>query len=412
MTKHASDTVISVPRFTRQVDGDDVLIGNVKTGTFLAVPPEAVEILDCLAEGQSIQQASEFYRKKYGEELDIDDFLEIMKSKGFIIIGTKAKDSEQEFVPLEEHPSSIHYHFSNFPQPVARLLYGRFSISFWIFVIVLATIALAKDRYLIPRPSDFVFPQYRVLSFLTFLVLALGSIFLHELSHVIAARALGVNARLGISNRLWFLVAEADITGLWAVPKRQRYLPLLAGILTDAASAAMLILLLFAYDTHWIYLPAFVSRICKALVLSYWLRIVWQFYVFVRTDMYFVITNYFDCRSLLRDTEDFLRNLISPIVRFIQPVDQSHIPESEQRVIKIYSVCWVAGRILALYVLVAVTVPVVYGYLHDLFHALHLGIATNMDDVVDSLILSIFVIGTLSSGLFLWIRGMLRRERT
>jgi putative peptide zinc metalloprotease protein len=410
MTRYASDTVVSVGRFTRQPDGEDILIGNPENGTFLAVPAEAVEVLDYLAQGRTLQQASEFCREKYGEPLDIDDFIGIMEAKGFVATAETGGNSQPER-PVVPPASSLRYHFSDFPQPVARFLYGRASLLFCLLLTAVAGAAMVADQSLVPHPADLVFPQYRVISFLTFLFLAFGSMFLHELSHVVAARALGVNSKLGIGHRMWFLVAEADLTGLWAVSKKQRYLPLIAGIITDAVSAASLVLLLYAQDAQWIHLSIFVIRICKALVMSYWLRILWQFYVFIRTDIYFVITNYFDCRNLLSDTEEFLKNCVSRLFRSGRLIDQSHIPAAERRVIRVYSVLWLGGRVLALYVLFAVTLPVVYGYLHDLFSAFRTGVSANIDGFIDSLLLSFFVVTTLSAGLFLWIRGMIRRER-
>lgn len=401
--------MVSVRRFTRQPDGEDILIGNPENGTFLVVPVEAVEVLDYLAGGRTLQQASEFCREKYGEPLDIDDFLGIMEAKGFVAtVESEGKGSEGAAAP---QASPLRYHFSDFPQPVARFLYGWASLLFCLVLTLLAGAAMISDQSLVPRPADLVFPQYRVISFLAFVCLALGSLFLHELSHVVAARALGINSRLGIGHRMWFLVAEADLTGLWAVSKKQRYLPLLAGLITDVVSAAILVLLLYAQDVQWIHIPIFAIRVGKALVMSYWLRILWQFYVFVRTDIYFVITNYFDCRNLLSDTEDFLKNCIFRFIHSGRRIDQSHIPAAERRVISVYSVLWLGGRVLALYVLFAVTIPVVYGYLHDLFNDYRAGVSANIDGFIDSLLLSLFVVTTLSAGLFLWIRGMIRHER-
>jgi putative peptide zinc metalloprotease protein len=402
--------VVSVRRFTRQPDGEDVLIGNPENGTFLVVPREAVDVLDCLAAGQSLQQASEFYREKYGDPLDIDDFLGIMEAKGFVAAAETLGNGQSAPVAGRQSPP-LRYHFSDFPQPVARVLYGWPSMLFCLVLTLCAGAGLIFDKSLVPRPADFIFPQYRVISFFVFLSLAMGSIFLHELSHVVAARALGVNSRLGIGHRMWFVVAEADLTGLWAVSKKQRYLPLLAGMITDIVSAAVLILLLLARDSSWIHLPIFAVRICKALVMSYWIRIVWQFYVFVRTDIYFVITNYFECRNLLGDTEDFLRHLASRVIHSGRLIDQSHIPAAERRVIRAYSVLWLGGRLLALYVLFAVTIPVVYGYVHDLLRSIQSGVSINTDSFIDSLLLTLFVVTTLSVGLFLWVRGMIRRER-
>jgi hypothetical protein len=47
------------------------------------------------------------------------------------------------------------------------------------------------------------------------MVIGYATVFLHEMAHLVAARgAVGVSSRLGISHRLWYLVAETDMTGV------------------------------------------------------------------------------------------------------------------------------------------------------------------------------------------------------
>ena len=79
---------------------------------------------------------------------------------------------------------------------------------------------------------------------------------------------------MGISNRLWYLVAETDLTGLWAVPKAEA----LSAITRGRArlmrfQRRCLCWLLFALGHKWLTLPVFTVRMVRALVLSYWLRI-------------------------------------------------------------------------------------------------------------------------------------------
>lgn len=408
MTKYTSDLVVTVRKFTRQLDGQDVIIGNADTTSFLAVPPEAVEMLDYLAAGKNVGEATDFYLQKYGEALDADDFLGIMEAKGFIV----AAETGSHSPPAASHRSPpIRYHFSSIPQSVAAFVYSPLTLVVYLSVTLLAVSAMVIDKRLVPRATDFVFPDHRVLSAAVFIGIAMATIFLHELSHVIAARAQGINSRLAIGNRMWFVVAEADLTALWAVPKRRRYVPLLAGMITDIVSGALLVLALFARDDGWISLSDFTVRLLRALVLSYCLRIVWQFYVFVRTDIYFVIASYFDCKNLLKDTENFLRKFISQVFPSVRVVDQSNIPASELRIIRLYSIVWVIGRALAFYVLIAVTIPVAFSYIRNLAHAFQAGSSTGVYNFVDSLLFSGFFLISTATGMFLWIRGMARRQR-
>ena len=64
---------------------------------------------------------------------------------------------------------------------------------------------------------------------------------LHECAHWLAARAVGVPARIRISRRLFFLAFETDLTGLWSVPRRRRFGAILAGMALDAAILAVVL---------------------------------------------------------------------------------------------------------------------------------------------------------------------------
>jgi len=255
------------------------------------------------------------------------------------------------------------------------------------------------------------FSDHRALAWTIFTVAAYAGTFVHEFGHLIAARAVGVNARMGISHRLWYLVAETDLTALWAVPKRQRYFPMLAGMLLDAVSTAFLILLLFAQRSGWLSFSSFNVHLVRAVALVYLMRIVWQFFLFVRTDLYYVIATAFNCRNLLGDTSHYLRNLAARIIPSIDLVDQSGIPASELRMVRAYSLLWIAGRIWAVLVLVVVTLPVSFSYLRDLTAAFRLGYSANPGNFADALVVATYVLAPLIAGFVLWIGGMVRRER-
>ncbi|HET6840581.1 MAG TPA: hypothetical protein VFK06_02695 [Candidatus Angelobacter sp.] len=410
MSTYTQETVVTVQPFTRQPEGEDIIIGVVETGVFLAVPPVAVELLEYFAQGRSVGEVSELYQQKYGEALDVDDFLNLLENKG--IVKPVGKGSELKAAsPAPRTVRRVRYHFGNFPQPLAQLIFSRPVIAGCFLTMTLAVAALIWAPSLIARPSDFVFREHRALSWVIFTVIAYASILLHEMGHLVAARAVGVSSRMGISNRLWYLVAETDLTGLWSVPKEQRYLPLLAGLLVDLVSSALLILLLFARDHKWLELSIFTVRLIRAMVLSYWLRIIWQFFLFVRTDIYFVIVNFFNCRNLLKDTEGYLRSLAARVIPWIRRVDQSGIPASERRVIRAYAVVWIIGRIMAFATLFSVTIPVAVSYIRDLAGAFRAGYSANHYNFVDSFVLSAVFLVPVLIGLMLWIGGLIR-ERT
>jgi len=406
---YARDTVVEVPPFTQQPDGEDVIIGRIETGVFVAVPLEAVELLEQLAQGKSVGEVADQYQQDHGETLDLDDFLSIMEAKGIV------RPHVHETGAGEDRPSPrprSRYHFSNFPQPLAKFLFSRPVLAASFVVIAMAVAAYAYDSSLLRGWRDLYFTDHRTLSWTILTLAGYVALFLHELAHLIAARSLGVNSRMGISNRLWYLVAETDLTGLWSVPKRERYLPMLAGVLLDAVSGAVLVLLLFAYTNKWLSLPPLWVQLVRAIAFTYVMRLIWQFCLFVRTDLYYVIASFFNCRNLLSDTKGFLRNLIARVLPLVRPVDQSNIPAAEKRVIRVYSVFLVAGRLWAFSLLLSVTLPLVVHYAGNLVAAFKAGFSANPSDFIDAILLATYFLLPIMVGFTLWIGGLWRQERT
>lgn len=403
------DSVIAVAPLTRQQEGDEVVIGSAEKGVFLAVPVEAAELLDQLAQGKTIGEVEDSYRETYGETPDLDDFLSALESKGLVELS--GESSPGSAPALRQSRPNRRFHFGNFPQRLAQRLFSRTALGFCFLFIALAVAAIARDPWLAPRPGDLFFPDHRALSWAIVVICSYAGVFVHELAHLVAARAVGINSRMGISHRLWYLVAETDLTGLWAVPKRSRYLPMLAGMLADATSGALLILLLFACHRESLVFSNLWMRMVRALVFSYLIGIMWQFFFFLRTDLYYVMATFLNCRNLMGDTQIFIRNRVARIIPSISAVDQSAIPMAERRVIRPYAVLWVAGRVWSLCVLMLVTVPVGVSYVRNLGAAFRAGYSANPSDFIDALMMAVFLI-PIVWGLILWIGALTRREGT
>ncbi len=327
-----------IPLGHRQRDGDELIIGRPDTGTFVAVSPEAVELLDRLAQGWSVGEVA---AQAKSEVSDLDGFLSSQEIEGLVKPHSANEDSNT--LPTMT-PPVLRYHFSAFPQKLAQRIYSRPALAACFLLICLASVALIYDPSLWPRGLDLFFTSHKTIMLTILLIVSFGSVVIHESSHVIAARAQGVNSRLGLGNRLWAFVVEADLTGLWSIPRRQRYLPMMAGSLFDAVMSSGLILVLLAHNHALVVMSPITVQLLRAILLTYMTRIMWQTLLFVRTDYYYVIATFFNCRNLMGDTEDYLRNQLARFISRIRPVDQSTIPASERRVVMMYVFVWTRWR--------------------------------------------------------------------
>lgn len=406
MSRFTADTQVRFLPFTRQIEGEDAVIGRPEARVFLALPVEALELLDELQAGKSIGEVQEEHRRKTGELPDLESLLSYLEERGFL-----APDGPLAAGSVSRPETPIRYHFAGFPQGLAQKLFGRAALTAYGLLILLAMAAAFGDPRLRPSWKHLFFDQHVTLMASLLMVSGLLLTFLHEMGHLVAARARGVSCTLGISNRFWVLVAETDMTGVWALPRSQRYLPILAGPLVDAVCGAFLTLVLFGHYHGLIGLPPLLTRFVQALATVYILKMVWQLYFFVRTDFYYVYTMTFGCRNLMKDTQDFLRNRFFRLIRRTPPVDQSHIPAREMKAIRFYSGFWLVGRLLAFTVFFGFIMPALLGYLGAVFVTLVSPRSATAYQVLDAGAFGIASMGLLLLGIGFWIKGIFKNWR-
>jgi hypothetical protein len=135
-------------------------------------------------------------------------------------------------------------------------------------------------------------------------------VLLHEAFHAAAARRIGLRSRFRIGRRFYSLVAETVMDGLVAVPRRQRYLPVLAGPLADLLFFSVLTL---AAAGTGVESPA--GAFFRALAFAALLRLAWQFQFYLRTDLYVLISTVLGLGDLHRVSWNVLRGWAARLLR-------------------------------------------------------------------------------------------------
>lgn len=347
------DTPLQVLPYSVQPDGDQFVIGSLRTGRFFAVPAEVVAILDAFKAGRTPAEVHADYLQRNGEAPDLDDLIAVLSDCG--ILADAAAD-------VAAPPPRGHFNRLVTPA-LGRLLWNRYTLGAMAVIVAAAVVVLCADPGLLPGWRALYFPSETALQLLGVMLLGMASTFVHEMAHLSAARAAGVSCRFSIGNQLWFVVWYTDMSGIWALPRRQRYLPILAGPLVDLVSAAVIVLVLAAQQRlGWGFSPLTVSLL-SALLFVYLLRILWQCYFFIRTDFYYALSNLLGCKRLLQDTEDWLRNHWRRWRGRGELVDQSALPAHERRMIPRYAAIWLTGRGIAFSLLLFVQLPLFASYL-------------------------------------------------
>jgi len=180
---------------------------------------------------------------------------------------------------------------------------------------------------------------------------------LHESFHMLAGRRLGLRSRLGIGRRLYFVVFETSLDGLVTVPRRRRYLPILAGLLADLVVIAALTLVAAALRRPDGSQPL-VGGVCLALAFATVLRFVWQFYFYLQTDIYHVVTTVFGCVDLQSTARLLLADRLNWLFRRDgRRVDRTELHPTDLAVARWYSWLLLVGYALSLATLVLAGLP-------------------------------------------------------
>jgi hypothetical protein len=328
-------------------DGSDVIVGRMDTGNYAAFPADGAELLRWLQAGVSTDEAERRYRGRYGEAVDMADFLATLRDLDFI---RPQGEAVAGTVP---------------PRQVRGLLLGRVAFSWPVWLVYLglcgyALVLMVRFPYLRPRYQNFFFTPSLLLMELGLFFGQLPGIVFHEAMHVLAGRRLGVPTRVRLGNRLYTLVFETHLDGLWSVPRRQRYLPLLAGVLGDLVWCALLTVLAWLTDPH-AGRYTFPGAFLRALALATLLRLAWQFYLYLRTDVYQVFVTGLRCVDLHQTTREYLTNRVRRALRRPARYDESRWHPRDRRIARWYVYLFVAGYAFTVGTFAWVGVPLAVG---------------------------------------------------
>jgi hypothetical protein len=361
-------------------EGDEVLIGCPARDSYAVFPATGVALLGRLRDGMSPSAAAAWFAGEYGEPVDIDDFIATLRDVEFI--------RDHEGVEKTEEAPAVSARL----QRVARVLLSRAALTGYALSSIAALLVLVADPEVRPRPDRVFFTGSLLAIQLAFLVGGPVGIAWHELFHVLSGAKLGLPCRLAVSRRMYFLVFESRLNGLLTLPRRRRYPTFLAGMLADVVAVAVLTLVaawIGPTGDGWV---ATTARLALALAYLTLLRLIWQFFLCLRTDLYYLAGTALGCHDLHGATMALLRNTALRLVgRAGSHIDMNQWGDRDRAVARWYAPAAAAGFGLLITVGVAALLPVGLEFLRRSYDGLRVG-ALGMPfwDSALSLLLSLF----------------------
>jgi hypothetical protein len=371
-------------------EGDEVIVGRVDTGFFVALPPDGAELLRRLSEGMTPPEAAAWYERTYAEPVDVSDFVTAIGELGFL----RSAASDQT--------PAARLRFAG----LARIVFSRMTAVCYVVLIGVWLRLLVNHPDLRPSPRQLFFTSSLVMVQIVITVGQIPLLFLHEGAHVLAGQRIGLTSRLNVSNRLTYVVFETELNGLLSVSRRRRYLPFLSGLLVDFAVLAAFGLAanLTRDGTGGLTLP---GALLLSLGFTVLMRIAWQFQLYLRTDLYYVFSTALRCLDLQAASKALLLNrLWRRINRPERLVDEDQWTEHDRRVGRWYGPFLVVGVVTTVLIMVFGSAPIIGQYFASIFR--HLGSGRFDGGFWDSMFSLGFNIGQLV--LLYWLAKRKRRQ--
>lgn len=330
----------------------DVLIGRVDIDSYGVFPADGAALVRELQTGRSPDEAAAWYLTRFGESVDITEFVETLAELELLRDITSAATGLVD--PVSVPPVRW--------QRLGRAVFSPIGLLLYLALVVAAVIACLQDPRLVPHHENVFFTDYLLIIELTVLIGQAPLILLHEGAHVLAGRRLGLRTRVRLGQRWYFLVFETVMDGLVSVPRGRRYVPILAGVLTDIGVIAALTLiatLTRSVDGEF----SLVGRVCLALAFTTLPRIAWQFYFFLQTDGYYLVSTVLGTVDLHGAARALLRNRFNVLRRradLLVPLDSWH--PRDRAAARWYAPLMVLGYTLSFAVLAVVVLPLAWGF--------------------------------------------------
>lgn len=373
-------------------EGNDVLVGRPDIESYAVFPTDGAELVRRLHSGDSVADVVDWYQATYQEAVDIDDLLDTLRELSFL---------RETSAPVETPPPVR-------LRGLGRAVFSPPALLAYAVAFGLAVAALLGDPAVRPTPSHVFFTRSLVIAQLTLVVTEIPLLFLHESCHVLAGRRLNLTSRLSVGRRLYFVVFQTTMTKLFSVPRRKRYLPLLAGMLGDMVVFSVLVLA--AETDHRLDGSISVGgRLAVAMAYFTAVRFCWQFLFFLETDVHHVFATALGCADLRGMTRSYLRITWRRILGRPEPAGaQTYFSPRDLAVLRWFGPVTVVGTVVLVLYAIAVGGPVLAGFVHRIGHGMATGTTTaTFWDAAVSLLLFVGQFGLLA---VLLIRDRWRRR--
>ena len=318
------------------------------SGEFFELPEVGVHAIRRLEQGDDLASIEHALKDLYPEEeVDIVDFVQQLLELGLV---QKVDDVVIRKELSESAPRSGGFLW--IPQSVGHLFFNRAMNKIYLLLLIANIIILILNPELFPHYKNIFLFDSMVLNIISYLLISLVLILIHEFGHIIAIRSHDLPAKLSIGNRLIFIVFETDLTQAWKLDPKKRNILYLAGMSFEQ------VILFLAFFLMLLFPEANFVGILGVIVLDIFIKSIYQCCFYMKTDVYYVVENVTGCYNLMESGKLYLSSVFKKEKKAGK--DYREIFRDEWNLIRLYSIFYIVGVVLTLILALLYFVPQLY----------------------------------------------------
>jgi putative peptide zinc metalloprotease protein len=377
-------------------ENKNYIVEDINLQEFYEMPEVCIEAIRMINNQNLLEEIEKMLIIKYPDlEINILDFAQQLVDLGLV--------KEIDSVGLEFKQSVVEQQsFLWLPSYIGRIFFNKIALLIFSILLILDVILIFYNPHLFPKYSDLFVFDWMALNIPIWIIINSVLVLFHEFGHVLAMRAYNLPTKLGIGHRMFLVVLETDMTPGWKLPSKNRNILYLAGLCVDTVILflSLIIQLLYSEKSGIFY------SVQPAIVLSTFIRIIYQCCVYMKTDLYFVIENSTGCYNLMENAQHLIRKRLS----FLKGLKtEVVIFDGESNIVTMYSIFYFIGVFLTVVLYVGFYIPqLVYAFRKTLPG---LGLAPTTIDFWDALLFMMQVLIMMGLLLYSWRKKYLLKDK-
>lgn len=320
------------------------ILGRENIDKYIEIPEVAGLIIEKLLYSNSINEVI-VYLKNNNLEIDLLDFVYNLYQLNFIEKINNIVIESENF-----KRNGLTFKFIN--RDYLKFLnnkYFKYIVNLYFIISFLFFIIFYPEKLFVSYKNIF-FSNSLLKINIVIIILDFILVFFHEFSHFFSIRILSNKlGYISLGKRYFYLVFQTRLDNIWSIKKEDRIQIYLSGIKMDIFLISIFLYLII-FSNNILILS--LSKICLLLL---YLGILFEFKFYLKTDIYYLISDLFENRTLLEDSKNYIFQIFNLNFKKVS------------KTVFIYSILYILGIIIETLILIIFFIPTAFLYIKTLY---------------------------------------------